>query len=73
MYFKKHFRELVREAICTNAFKQFIPNPLNSRFLLEANHTAEEDAENRKRLDGLAAGASQSTPSLLLWSTSSAG
>lgn len=27
----------MREDICTNAFKQFIPKPFNSRFLSEAN------------------------------------
>lgn len=46
MYFKKHFRELVREAICTNAFKQFIPNPLSSRSLSEPVDRVEEGAGN---------------------------
>lgn len=38
----KHFRELVREAICTSTFKQFIPNPLNSRSLSEPSDRVEE-------------------------------
>lgn len=40
---------MVRETICTNALKQFIPNALNSRFLSEANGVVEEDAETHKR------------------------
>lgn len=39
----------MREAICTNAFKQFIPNPLNSRFLSGANDIVEVGTENRER------------------------
>lgn len=34
---------------CANAFKQFIPNPLNSSFLSEADDTLEGGAENRER------------------------
>ena len=49
MYFQKHFRYLVREAICTSAFKQFIPNPLNSRSLSEPSDRVEEGAGNRER------------------------
>lgn len=58
---------------CTNAFKQFIPNPLNSRFLSEADDIVEAGAKKCERAGWRGSWGNAGSPSPPLWSPSLAG